>query len=75
MTEHSGGHSFDIQFVGTIGIPPNMDDLTAAVEEIKPAHLAYTFIYVYYTHSRLKPYTHAQLHGYTHYGLRNEGGL
>lgn len=49
VIEHNDDYRFDIKFVGTIGIPPNMDDVTAAIEEIKPAHLAYQFIYLFRT--------------------------
>lgn len=40
--------SFTIKFVDTIGIPPNLDDLKAVIEEIKPAHLVakYEFSYL-----------------------------
>ncbi len=71
VIEHPEEYGFDIRFVGTLGIPPNMDDLTAAVEEIKPAHLMYTYIFVYRTNVELKPYTHIQLSGYSHEELRS----
>ena len=74
IIEYNSDSRFEIKFVGTLGIPPNMDDLTAAIEEIKPAHLAYTYIYVYRTHAQLTPYTHAQLAAYTHAALR-EGDI
>lgn len=45
VLEDAGNYHFDIKFVGTIGIPPNMDDLTAAINEIKPAHLTYCVQY------------------------------
>ena len=40
--------SFTIKFVDTLGIPPNLDDLKAVIEEIKPAHLdvVYKFSYL-----------------------------
>lgn len=40
--------SFTIKFVDTLGIPPNLDDLKAVIEEIKPAHLdvVYEFSYL-----------------------------
>lgn len=47
VIEDPANYHFDIKFVGTIGIPPNMDDLTAAIEEIKPAHLGYAYIIIY----------------------------
>ncbi|WP_410768966.1 YmfQ family protein [Fontibacillus sp. BL9] len=44
--------SFTIKFVDTIGVPPNLDDLKAVIEEIKPAHLAveYEFSYLLIKH-------------------------
>ncbi len=40
--------SFTIQFIDTIGVPPNLADLQAMIEQIKPAHLVanYTFRYL-----------------------------
>lgn len=49
VIEHNGEYYFEIKFVGTFGIPPNMDDLTAAIEEIKPAHLGYAYLFIYPT--------------------------
>lgn len=41
--------SFTVKFVDTLGIPPNLDDLKALIEEIKPAHLVveYEFNYLF----------------------------
>jgi len=47
VIEHNAEYRFEVRFVGTIGIPPNMDDLTAAIDEIKPAHLDYAYSYIY----------------------------
>ena len=49
VIEHNGEYSFEVVFAGTVGVPPNMDDLTSAIEEIKPAHLAYAYTYIYRT--------------------------
>jgi hypothetical protein len=40
--------SFTIYFADTIGVPPNLDDIKAMIEEIKPAHLIaeYSFNYL-----------------------------
>jgi hypothetical protein len=40
--------SFTIYFKDTIGVPPNLDDIKAMIEEIKPAHLIaeYSFNYL-----------------------------
>lgn len=57
VIEHPEDYRFDIKFIGTIGIPPNMDDVRAAIEEIKPAHLAYQFIYLFRTWGDIKGQT------------------
>jgi hypothetical protein len=72
VVEHNESYTFTVKFVGTVGIPPNMDDLANAIEEIKPAHLGYAFEYVYNTHQVLSAFTHADLSVYTHDQLRNE---
>lgn len=70
VIEHNDEYQFEIKFTGSLGIPPNMEDLTAAIEEIKPAHLAYNYVIIYRTHAQLTQYTHAQLAAYTHTQLR-----
>ncbi|WIV13966.1 putative phage tail protein [Proteiniborus sp. MB09-C3] len=70
VIEDNENYSFRIKFVGTLGVPANMADLTLTIEEIKPAHLSFTFEYVYRTHAELSHYTHAQLSAYTHAQLR-----
>ncbi len=42
-----GEWGFTVKFVDTVGIPPNLDDLKAAIEEIKPAHLKVEFEFNY----------------------------
>lgn len=39
--------SFTVKFVDTVGIPPNLDDLKAVLEDIKPAHLAVEYEFNY----------------------------
>ncbi|MDF2570491.1 MAG: hypothetical protein K0R55_2095 [Sporomusa sp.] len=46
VIEDPENYSFKIKFVGTMGIPANMADLTLTIEEIKPAHLAFSFEYI-----------------------------
>ncbi len=70
IIEDPASYSFAVRFTGTFGIPPNMDDLTAAIEEIKPAHLAYSYEYIFRLQSELAAYTHAQLGAYTYETLR-----
>lgn len=71
IIEHNQDYRFDVKFTGTVGIPPNMDDLTAAIEEIKPAHLAYAYIMIYIMNRQIKSRTHAQLAKYSHFQIRN----
>lgn len=75
ILEYPAEYRFEIKFAGTWGVPPNMEDLTAAIEEIKPAHLVYAFIYLFRTHGQLAAYTNAQLAAYTHAQLREQEEL
>lgn len=61
VLEYPAEYRFEIKFTGTLGIPPNLDDLTAAIEEIKPAHLAYDYVIIYRTWGDVKGYTWSQL--------------
>ena len=70
VIEHPETYSFVVKFTGTLGIPPNMAGLTNTINEIKPAHLAFSFEYTYRTHGMLTGYTHAQLAAYTHETIR-----
>jgi hypothetical protein len=47
VEEVPGEYRFIIRFIGILGIPPNMAGLIQIIEEIKPAHLAYEFAYMY----------------------------
>ncbi|GIO93198.1 YmfQ family protein [Paenibacillus lactis] len=47
VTFQPGEWRFTVQFVDTLGIPPNLEDLKAAIEEIKPAHLAVDYAFNY----------------------------
>ena len=74
VIEHPETYSFVVKFTGTLGIPPNMVGLTNTINEIKPAHLAFSFEYTYRTHGQLTGYTHEQLAAFTH-GTIREGVL
>ena len=41
VTEYNPEYRFLIKYVEILGLPPNIDGLKAAVDEIKPAHLDY----------------------------------
>ncbi|MEW8957777.1 MAG: YmfQ family protein [Moorella sp. (in: firmicutes)] len=47
VTENPAAYSFTVKFVDPRGIPPNLDDLRAAIEDIKPAHLAVQYEFTY----------------------------
>lgn len=40
-------YAVDLRFISVLGTPPNIDDLSAALDEICPAHLAYRYLYRY----------------------------
>lgn len=61
VIEYPTENRFEIKFTSQIGMPPNIEDLTAAIEEIKPAHLAYSYIILYRTWGQLKQYIWADL--------------
>lgn len=44
VEEYNAEYRFKIEMISIVGIPPNMEDLKRAIEEIKPAHLAYEII-------------------------------
>ena len=50
VAEHPENYSFDIEFLGKPGSPVNIDTICSAVDEIKPAHLAYRTIYTLFSH-------------------------
>ncbi|MCO1599816.1 putative phage tail protein [Desulfosporosinus nitroreducens] len=53
VIEDNASYAFRVKFTGTKGTPANMTDLTAILEEIKPAHLAFSYDYTYNTWSFL----------------------
>lgn len=70
VIEHYSAYRFTIKFIGTIGIPPNMADLATAIEDCRPAHLAFDFAYTYNTHGNLSHFTHEAMRPRTHQELR-----
>ncbi len=70
VIEDAANYSFIIKFVGTKGVPANMPDLTLTIEEIKPAHLSYTFEYVYNTWDDVSSMTWDEAAAYTWEQLR-----
>lgn len=71
IEEDSKNYIVKVIFSGSIGIPPNFDDLKATLKEIVPAHLEIIYVIVYNTNENIKKYTHQQLKAYTHEQIRN----
>lgn len=65
VIEDNTHYRFTVKFVGTLGIPGNMADLKLTIEEIKPAHLAVDYEYVYNTWSDVGSLTWEQAAGHT----------
>ncbi|MDR6553845.1 uncharacterized protein YmfQ (DUF2313 family) [Paenibacillus qinlingensis] len=53
VTQQPASYQFTVRFVDTLGTPPNMNDLKAAIEDIKPAHLQVIYQYQYFLLSQL----------------------
>ncbi|MNW56034.1 hypothetical protein D3C74_337320 [compost metagenome] len=70
VVEVPGAYSFEVHFVGTLGIPANMAGLIQIIEEIKPAHLDYKFVYSYTWWNSLKSLTWNAAHARTWNELR-----
>ncbi len=62
---HPETYTFTVKFVDTRGIPPNLDDLKAVIEEIKPAHLAVEYAFTYTQWSELRQKTWGELNTFT----------
>lgn len=56
IIEDNSQYTFTIKFIGARGIPPNLDDLKNAIEEIKPAHLAVIYLFTYLTWNEFDSY-------------------
>ncbi|WP_369284018.1 putative phage tail protein [Oscillibacter sp. GMB15532] len=65
VTELPERYRVEIEFVGSIGTPPNMEDLTAALGEIMPAHLGWDYVIIYKTWDGVKKNTWNELSAYT----------
>ncbi len=57
VQEYPEEYRFVVQFIGVKGIPQNMAGLINAIEEIKPAHLSFSFKYTYTTWNALNGLT------------------
>ena len=57
VIEHNDRYYFEIKFIGTKGIPSNMQGLKDILEEIKPAHLGIEYTYTYTVWKDVKQFT------------------
>ena len=60
IVNHSD-YSFEINFIGSIGVPKAFAELDKTVNEIKPCHLAHSYKFNYNTHSDISKYTHDEI--------------
>ncbi|WCK55439.1 DUF2313 domain-containing protein [Aneurinibacillus sp. Ricciae_BoGa-3] len=65
VIEYPAEYRFVVKFTGTRGVPPNLDDLKKALQEIKQAHLVMEFAFTYTVWSELKATTWGNLKNYT----------
>lgn len=65
VIEDNKNSCFFVKFVGTLGVPANIKDLQITIEEIKPAHLSFEFIYTYNTWNNLERLTWEQAIAHT----------
>ena len=70
VIEDNVNYAFTIKFTSLKGIPPKIEDIKNAIEEIKPAHLVVSYLYLLNTHLMLNSYKHYELEHYTHKQLK-----
>lgn len=56
VVEDEVPYTVRIVFESILGVPPNMDDFKATMEEVKPAHLVFEYIYKYNTWDMLEAF-------------------
>ncbi|MGG1556232.1 putative phage tail protein [Paenibacillus ferrarius] len=54
-------YQFSVQFLDALGVPPNLDDFKAAIEQIKPAHIAVVYKFRYLTIAEAEAMTIAEI--------------
>lgn len=54
ITEKNAEHKVQVEFVSTYGVPSNINDLTAILREIIPAHLEIEYKFKYLTYNVVK---------------------
>lgn len=66
VIEDPVNYYFTIKFTSIMGIPPKITDLYNTIEEIKPAHLGVSYIFMYNTYNTIGTQTNDSLAAYTH---------
>ncbi|MGG1635011.1 putative phage tail protein [Paenibacillus sp. NRS-1760] len=75
VVEYPAESRFEVVFVGTKGIPPNMAGFIQMLEDIKPAHLAFALKYTYTVWNQIGTMTWKQARGKTWSELRVYEGV
>lgn len=70
VIEHPEEYRFVVKFIGILGIPRNVQGFIEMLEQIKPAHLAYSFKYTYTVWNHLTDFTWEQANEMTWDDLR-----
>jgi len=47
IIEQPNSYTFIVKFISKKGVPPNIDDIKMAIEDIKPAHLVVEYVFTY----------------------------
>lgn len=74
VIEYPAEYRFVIKFIGVLGIPPNMAGFVDMLNQIKPAHLTYSFNYTYTTWDMLEGLIWQDAGAMTWSQLRTYGG-
>nr|DAW01145.1 MAG TPA: tail protein [Caudoviricetes sp.] len=64
-----------ISFISVVGIPYDVENLKAAIDEAKPAHLPIEYIFTYRTWGMLPPKTWGYYKNYTWDEVRSKEGI
>jgi len=70
VIEDNPNYHFIVRFIGIKGIPRNMNAFVSMLEDIKPAHLSYSFEYRYTTWGELINRSWASVSGFTWDSIR-----
>ena len=72
VIEHASEYRIVIKFVGTIGIPPNLDDLTDSLRDIMPAHLQWEYEIMFNIWDYVAPLTWDEVAAHTWLGVKED---